>query len=82
MIVRIIQQVSKLFKVAEEQYNRAKEMKEKGMIALYEFENRTIKYQQSKAKLLEAFNKTQAALNNIVIAKNELQNVGNTFNEK
>lgn len=70
------------FSVAEEQFDRARKMKEKGIIAQYEFENRSVKYQQTQAKLLSAYNKTQAATNDIIIAENEIENVANSFNEK
>lgn len=70
------------FQVAEEQYIRAQNMKEKGMIAQYDFENRTVKFREAKAKLLSSFNKIQSSQYDITIAENELQNISNSFNEK
>lgn len=70
------------FNVAEDQFKRAQSMKDKGMIAQYEFENRTVKYQEMQAKLIESFNKTQASANEILISQNEIENINNSFNEK
>jgi multidrug resistance efflux pump len=70
------------FEVAEKQFNRAKKMMEDGIIALYEFENRQVKFQQVNAKLISSKNKLREARNNIQIAENELSNVNNSYNEK
>lgn len=72
----------KAFEVATVQFDRAKEMKEKGIIALYDFENRQVKFQEAKAKLTASQNKIQEAYNNIGIAKNEIDNIRNSYNEK
>ncbi|MCI5055051.1 MAG: HlyD family efflux transporter periplasmic adaptor subunit [Flavobacteriales bacterium] len=68
--------------VAKKQYDRAIKMKDEGIIALYELENRQVKFQEIQAKYISSQNKLQEDVNNIAIATNELNNVNNTYNEK
>ncbi len=70
------------FDVAQLQYKRAQEMKDQGIIALYEFENRQVKFQEKNAKLIGVKNKVQEEENNVLIAENEIQNIINSYNEK
>lgn len=67
---------------SKKQYERMEELYKQGLKSLTDLENRKVKYAESQAKEISAFNKYQSTLNDYYAAQVELNNIENEYNEK
>lgn len=70
------------YDIAKIQMARAKEMYDKGVISLVDFERRQMKLQETTAKRVGAENKLLASRNELLNAKIEWNNLRNEYGEK
>lgn len=70
------------FEIADYQYRRTDTLFQQGIKSLTDLEGRRLKLQEAKAKLISSENKTQEADNELTIAKLELINIDNDYNNK
>ncbi len=68
--------------IAERQYDAQKKMYEKGLKSLTDFEQRSLKLQQSKAKLISAENKLNSTKNEYTNAMIELNSIQAEYADK
>ncbi len=65
--------------IAEKQYNRTKELEQKGIKSLTELEDKRVKWQSMQAKLVAAQNKVTVAQNELENAKIQLNTIQNEY---
>jgi adhesin transport system membrane fusion protein len=68
--------------IASTQFQRIQSLYDKGLESLTNFENRKQKLQEAEAKLLSAYNRYQASLTELIIARTELQTTNSEYDEK
>jgi multidrug resistance efflux pump len=70
------------YEIAEKQFNRFKELHEKGIRSLTDLENRRLKFQESNAKLISAENKLGASKQELMNSKIELRSILADYTDK
>ncbi len=65
--------------IAEKQYNRTKELEQKGIKSITDLEDKRIKWQSMQAKLVAAQNKVTVAQNELENAKIQLNTIQNEY---
>jgi multidrug efflux pump subunit AcrA (membrane-fusion protein) len=70
------------FEVAKEQFDRFQLLYQEGLKSLTELENRKLKYQESKAKLISQENKVLASSNELINSKIELNRIEAEYADK
>ncbi len=68
--------------IANEQFNRMKELYAKGLKSLTELENRKLKLQETQAKIISQENKLLTSRNQLINAKIELETINAEFRDK
>lgn len=70
------------FTIAEQQYNRYIDLKEKDVISQTDLEGRKLKFQEAMAKKISAENKVLASRNELLNSKIELNTIETEYNDK
>ncbi|HAA00835.1 MAG TPA: biotin attachment protein [Flavobacteriales bacterium] len=70
------------YTIAEQQYNRYIELKEKDVISQTDLEGRKLKFQEAMAKKISAENKVLASRNELLNSKIELNTIETEYNDK
>lgn len=68
--------------IANEQFNRMKELHAKGLKSLTELENRKLKLQETQAKIISQENKLLTSRNQLINAKIELESINAEYRDK